>query len=189
MVPGPPSRYSDSGGVERHSRCRRASSATWRRTASSWSTRTSSGAVSARCRRTTSRLASMRRTGSAEKYVLRSGYGLYYGAFENRGGNPSLGYNYPFQFTLRLPVAQRRSHRTDWATDRSSALDARDRIVLDPANVNANGLDTARCRVRLQDAAVSQLQRDAPDRACCRITPSRSDTSGPGGATSRPSPA
>ena len=32
--------------------------------------------------------------------MLRSGYGLYYGAFENRGGNPSLGYNYPFQFTL-----------------------------------------------------------------------------------------
>jgi hypothetical protein len=31
---------------------------------------------------------------------VRSGYGLYYGAFENRGGNPSLGYNYPFQFTL-----------------------------------------------------------------------------------------
>ena len=35
-----------------------------------------------------------------EKYVVRTGYGLYYGAFENRGGNPSLGYNYPFQFTL-----------------------------------------------------------------------------------------
>ncbi len=32
---------------------------------------------------------------------MRTGYGLYYGAFENRGGNPSLGYNYPFQFTLR----------------------------------------------------------------------------------------
>jgi len=36
----------------------------------------------------------------APKVVLRSGYGLFYGAFENRGGNPSLGYNYPFQFTL-----------------------------------------------------------------------------------------
>src|SRR5262249_56172742 len=34
------------------------------------------------------------------KMVLRSGYGLFYGAFENRGGNPSLGYNYPFQYTL-----------------------------------------------------------------------------------------
>ena len=35
-----------------------------------------------------------------DKHVLRGGYGLFYGAFENRGGNPSLGYNYPFQFTL-----------------------------------------------------------------------------------------
>ena len=35
-----------------------------------------------------------------DKQVLRGGYGLFYGAFENRGGNPSLGYNYPFQFTL-----------------------------------------------------------------------------------------
>jgi len=35
-----------------------------------------------------------------QKMVVRGGYGLFYGAFENRGGNPSLGYNYPFQFTL-----------------------------------------------------------------------------------------
>ena len=35
-----------------------------------------------------------------QKLVVRGGYGLFYGAFENRGGNPSLGYNYPFQFTL-----------------------------------------------------------------------------------------
>ena len=35
-----------------------------------------------------------------DKQVIRGGYGLFYGAFENRGGNPSLGYNYPFQFTL-----------------------------------------------------------------------------------------
>ena len=44
----------------------------------------------------------------SQKHVLRTGYGLYYGAFENRGGNPSLGYNYPFQFTLDLPVAEQR---------------------------------------------------------------------------------
>jgi hypothetical protein len=35
-----------------------------------------------------------------QKLVVRGGYGLFYGAFENRGGNPSLGYNYPFQYTL-----------------------------------------------------------------------------------------
>jgi hypothetical protein len=32
------------------------------------------------------------------KLVARGGYGIYYGAFENRGGFPNLGYNYPFQF-------------------------------------------------------------------------------------------
>jgi hypothetical protein len=75
----------------------------------------------------------------APKIVLRSGYGIFYGAFENRGGNPSLGYNYPFQFTL---VYQSPS---DVAPNRLGdgslvGLDARDRIVLDPVNVNANGL-------------------------------------------------
>ena len=75
-----------------------------------------------------------------EKYVLRTGYGLYYGAFENRGGNPSLGYNYPFQFTLLYESPNARSAKPARLMDRSSGLDARDRIVLDPANVNANGL-------------------------------------------------
>lgn len=32
--------------------------------------------------------------------VIRGGYGIYYGAFENRGGAPNLGYNYPFQFSF-----------------------------------------------------------------------------------------
>ena len=107
----------------------------------------------------------MRRTRLAEKYVLRSGYGLYYGAFENRGGNPSLGYNYPFQFTLVYlsPNATAPNRLGDGSL--VGGLDARDRIVLDPANVNANGLDPARRRVRLQDAAIPQLQRDAPDGA------------------------
>jgi hypothetical protein len=34
------------------------------------------------------------------KLVVRGGYGIFYGAFENRGGYPSLGYNYPFQYEL-----------------------------------------------------------------------------------------
>jgi hypothetical protein len=33
-----------------------------------------------------------------DNLVVRGGYGIYYGAFENRGGFPSLGYNYPFQY-------------------------------------------------------------------------------------------
>ena len=74
-----------------------------------------------------------------EKYVLRSGYGLFYGAFENRGGNPSLGYNYPFQFTLiyRSPNDTSPPVLPDGSLIN---LAARERIVLDPVNVNANGL-------------------------------------------------
>jgi hypothetical protein len=37
------------------------------------------------------------------KFVVRGGYGIYYGAFENRGGYPSLGYNYPFQYSFHFP--------------------------------------------------------------------------------------
>jgi Carboxypeptidase regulatory-like domain/TonB dependent receptor len=75
-----------------------------------------------------------------EKYVLRAGYGLYYGAFENRGGNPSLGYNYPFQFTLTYlsPNSVNPNRLSDGSL---VGLDARERIVLDPVNVNANGLN------------------------------------------------
>jgi hypothetical protein len=75
----------------------------------------------------------------AEKYVLRSGYGLFYGGFENRGGNPSLAYNYPFQYTL---IYQAPNDVTPNRLGDGSlvGLDARERIVLDPVNVNANGL-------------------------------------------------
>jgi hypothetical protein len=34
------------------------------------------------------------------KLVARLGYGIFYGAFENRGGYPSLGFNYPFEYEL-----------------------------------------------------------------------------------------
>jgi hypothetical protein len=36
------------------------------------------------------------------KWVVRGGFGIFYGAFENRGGYPSLGYNYPFQYEVGL---------------------------------------------------------------------------------------
>src|SRR6185436_9206081 len=73
------------------------------------------------------------------KMVLRSGYGLFYGAFENRGGNPSLGYNFPFQYTLVYQSPN------DTAPNRLPdgslvGLDARDRLPLDPVVVNASGL-------------------------------------------------
>ena len=75
----------------------------------------------------------------SEKYVLRTGYGLFYGAFENRGGNPSLGYNYPFQFTLiyQSPNDVLPNRLGDGSL---VGLDARDRILLESTNVNANGL-------------------------------------------------
>jgi hypothetical protein len=74
-----------------------------------------------------------------DKQVLRGGYGLFYGAFENRGGNPSLGYNYPFQFTLiyESPNDTQPNRLPDGSL---VGLDARERIPLDPLVVNANGL-------------------------------------------------
>jgi outer membrane receptor protein involved in Fe transport len=75
----------------------------------------------------------------ADKWVARAGYGLFYGAFENRGGNPSLGYNYPFQFTL-IYQAPNDTTPTQLPDGSLATLDARTRIVLDPTNVNANGL-------------------------------------------------
>ena len=38
------------------------------------------------------------------KFVVRGGYGIFYGGFENRGGDPALGYNYPFQFIFSFPA-------------------------------------------------------------------------------------
>jgi len=74
-----------------------------------------------------------------DKNVVRAGYGLFYGAFENRGGNPSLGYNYPFQFTLNYQSPNDTSPNR--LPDGSLvSFDARDRVALDPVNVNANGL-------------------------------------------------
>jgi hypothetical protein len=36
--------------------------------------------------------------------VVRGGYGIFYSAFENRGGYPSLSYNYPFQYSFSYPT-------------------------------------------------------------------------------------
>ncbi len=37
---------------------------------------------------------------ASRKLVLRGGFGMFYGSFENRGGYPNLGYNYPFQYAF-----------------------------------------------------------------------------------------
>lgn len=39
---------------------------------------------------------------ATSKFVIRGGYGIYYGGFENRGGFPNLGFNYPFQFDFNF---------------------------------------------------------------------------------------
>jgi hypothetical protein len=36
------------------------------------------------------------------KLVVRGGYGLFYGGFENRGFSPNIGENYPFQFSFNF---------------------------------------------------------------------------------------
>ena len=41
---------------------------------------------------------------ATSKLVVRGGYGIYYGGFENRGGYPNLGYNYPFQYSFSYPA-------------------------------------------------------------------------------------
>jgi hypothetical protein len=72
--------------------------------------------------------------------VIRAGYGIYYGAFENRGGYPSLGYNYPFQYSFAFPSPDPgtpiRYSNGAYAT-LETGLTA---IPLDPALVTASGL-------------------------------------------------
>jgi hypothetical protein len=75
------------------------------------------------------------------KLVVRGGYGIYYGAFENRGGFPNLGYNYPFQFDFNfLPpsdVAPLVYPDGSAATLERGLLG----VPLDPTRVNASGLN------------------------------------------------
>ncbi len=74
------------------------------------------------------------------KLVLRGGYGLFYGGFENRGYSPNIGENYPFQFSFSF-------FRPDDVTpityaDGSLATIERGflGIPLDPTKVQAAGL-------------------------------------------------
>jgi hypothetical protein len=75
------------------------------------------------------------------KFVLRGGYGIYYGGFENRGGNPSLGYNYPFQFdfTIRAPNdSQPLIYPNGLPGTLETGLLG---VPLDPSQVNPNSLN------------------------------------------------
>ena len=74
------------------------------------------------------------------KLVVRAGFGMFYGGFENRGYSPNLGENYPFQFDFHLfnpdPHTPLIYSDGNLATLERGFLD----IPLDPATVNAHGL-------------------------------------------------
>ncbi|MGI8988334.1 MAG: TonB-dependent receptor domain-containing protein [Bryobacteraceae bacterium] len=75
------------------------------------------------------------------KLVVRGGYGIYYGAFENRGGSPSLGYNYPFQysFTFRSPNSFAPAQFANGTI--ATIENGLSSVPLDPTRVSGQGLN------------------------------------------------
>lgn len=74
------------------------------------------------------------------KFVVRGGYGIYYGAFENRGGSPSLGYNYPFQYSFNFPAANTVTPVRFPNGTIATLENGLSSIPLDPTLVNGSGL-------------------------------------------------
>jgi len=79
------------------------------------------------------------------KWVVRGGYGIFYGAFENRGGYPSLGYNYPFQYEVSLSDSSNGGISTvtpvTYTNGTTGTLEnGMSGIPLDPALVSYSGL-------------------------------------------------
>jgi hypothetical protein len=74
------------------------------------------------------------------KLVLRGGYGIYYGGFENRGGDPALGYNYPFQYAFSFPSANSQTSVTYPDGQQASLERGFLDIPLNPSLVQASGL-------------------------------------------------
>jgi hypothetical protein len=82
------------------------------------------------------------------KWVMRGGYGIYYGAFENRGGFPNLGYNYPFQFAFSFPTIDRdtlspvRFNNGEVATLETGLLHVpMDPVLVQATNLNLRGIE------------------------------------------------
>ena len=75
------------------------------------------------------------------KLVARGGFGLYYGSFENRGGYPSLGYNFPFQYSFSYPSPNAESPVTYPNGTIATLENGLSSVPLDPASVNAAGLN------------------------------------------------
>lgn len=79
------------------------------------------------------------------RWVVRGGFGIFYGAFENRGGYPSLGYNYPFQFEIGLTDTSNGGISTvtpvSFTNGTTGTLEnGMSGIALDPATVSYSGL-------------------------------------------------
>ncbi len=72
--------------------------------------------------------------------VARGGYGIFYGAFENRGGYPSLGYNYPFQYSFNYYAANSWTPTTFPNGSIATLETGLTGIPLDPALANGEGL-------------------------------------------------
>jgi outer membrane receptor protein involved in Fe transport len=72
--------------------------------------------------------------------VVRGGYGIFYGAFENRGGYPSLGYNYPFQYSFSYSAPTSQVPVTLPNGQNATLENALAGIPLNPTLVNASGL-------------------------------------------------
>jgi hypothetical protein len=76
-----------------------------------------------------------------QKLVVRGGYGMFFGAFENRGGSPSLGYNYPFQYTFAYPAPNPVSPVVYPNGTVATIANGLSSVPLDPLQVNAAGLN------------------------------------------------
>src|SRR5213594_747257 len=75
------------------------------------------------------------------KLVVRGGYGIFYGGFENRGFSPNIGENYPFQFSFAF-FNPDSSHPISYPNRASAATveTGVSCIPLQPTKVNASGL-------------------------------------------------
>jgi hypothetical protein len=72
--------------------------------------------------------------------VVRGGYGIFYGAFENRGGYPSLGYNYPFQYSFYYYAPTSQSPMVLPNGQNGTLENSIAGIPLDPTQVLGSGL-------------------------------------------------
>jgi hypothetical protein len=76
----------------------------------------------------------------APRLVVRGGYGIFFGAFENRGGSPSLGYNYPFQYIFSFPAANSVSPTVYPNGTIATIENGLSSVPLNATAVNASGL-------------------------------------------------